>query len=206
MIVGPRYKVCKRLGNGVYEKCQTQKFTLSEARKTAGRRMGGKRPRMMSDYGKQLIEKQRVRFTYGITEKQLTKYVKNAIEGKDVDVTETLIRTLESRLDNVIYRLGMAPTRRAARQMVSHGHVMVNGKKVSIPSFSIETGDKITVREGSKDKGMFTDIADRMADHRAPAWLVFDGKKLEGSISGEPTKDNTDAMFDLTVVLEFYSR
>lgn len=206
MIVGPRYKVCKRLGNGVYEKCQTQKFTLSEARKSAGQKRGGKRPRMMSDYGKQLIEKQRVRFTYGITEKQLTKYVKNAIEDKAVDVTETLIHTLESRLDNIVYRLGMAPTRRASRQMVSHGHIQVNGKKVSIPSFAVSVDDKITVRDGSRDKGMLVSVADRMADYRTPEWLVFDVKKLEGKVKGEPTKDNTDAMFDLTVVLEFYSR
>src|SRR5210317_1648441 len=125
MKVGPQYKVCKRLGNGVFEKCQTQKFTLSEGKKSFKM---GKRPRQMSDYGKQLIEKQRVRYTYGITEKQLVNYVKGSAQ-KEGDATDTLLETLERRLDNVVYRLGLAPTRRAARQMVVHEHIRVNGKK-----------------------------------------------------------------------------
>lgn len=205
MIVGPRYKVCKRLGNGVYEKCQTQKFALSEARGgTRGR--GGRRPRMMSDYGKQLLEKQKVRFTYGVTEKQLVKYVRNASESKGSDVTTKILQTLEQRLDNVVYRIGLAPTRRAARQMVSHGHVTVNGKKVSIPSYNVSVGEKVSVREASKKKELFANVADYASENKVPAWLVFDVKKLEGSVKGEPTKENTDAMFDLTVVMEFYSR
>ena len=129
MKTGPRYKICKRLGNGVFEKCQTQKFTLSESRRS----FQGRRPRQISDYGKQLLEKQRVRFTYGITEQQFVNYVNSATK-KEGDAAATLLSTLERRLDNVVYRLGLAPTRRAARQMVVHGHILVNGKKAAIPS------------------------------------------------------------------------
>lgn len=204
MKVGPRYKVCKRLGNGVYEKCQTQKYTLSELRKKAGQRQG--RPRQVSDYGKQLIEKQRVRFTYGITERQLTRYVNEATK-KTGDSTETLLAKLEQRLDNIIYRLGLAPTRRAARQMVVHGHVLVNGKKAAIPSHSIKKTDQITIKDTSKKKtALFENLTERLAEHKAPNWLTFNIKSMEGTLKSTPNKDNTETMFDLSVVMEYYSR
>lgn len=203
MKVGPRYKVCKRLGNGVYEKCQTQKYTLSESRRKQG--PGQRRPRQLSDYGKQLLEKQRVRYTYGITEKQLTRYV-NEATAKTGDATETLLSTLERRLDNVVYRLGLAPTRRAARQMVVHGHVRVNGKKAGIPSHIVKENDKITVKETSKKLALFENLTDRLAEHKAPNWLTFNAKSMEGMLKGVPNKENTETMFDLGVVMEYYSR
>jgi len=202
MKVGPRYKICKRLGNGVFEKCQTQKFTLSEGKR--GFKMG-RRPRQMSDYGKQLIEKQRVRYTYGITEKQLVNYVKEATQ-KEGDATETLLEILERRLDNIVYRLGLAPTRRAARQMVSHEHILVNGKKAGIPSHTLKQGDVIGVREKSQKTPLFTDFTDRQAEWKSPTWLTFNIKKMEGVIKSMPNKDNTETMFDLGVVMEYYSR
>jgi len=204
MKVGPRYKVCKRLGNGVYEKCQTQKFTLSEARKKT--RMTGRRPRQLSDYGKQLIEKQRVRVTYGITEKQLVKYVKGASQKKGSEVTAELLSTLERRLDNIVYRVGLAPTRRAARQMVVHGHILVDGKKAAIPSHVIKEGEKISVRDKSKDSSLFEAFKDRQADMSVPTWMTFNSKKMEATLKAEPTKDNTETMFNLGVVMEYYSR
>lgn len=204
MIVGPKYKICKRLGNGVFEKCQTQKYTLSEARRDSQR--GRKRPRMLSDYGKQLIEKQRVRFTYGITERQLTRYVREAMEKKGVDVQDTILQTLEKRLDNIVFRLGLAPTRRAARQMVSHGHITVNNKKASIPSHIVSIEDTIGIRERSEKTLLFNSLKDRLTEYKIPGWLTFNEKKMEGKVKSDPTKDNTEAMFDLTVVMEFYSR
>ena len=201
MKTGPRYKICKRLGNGVFEKCQTQKFTLSESRRS----FQGRRPRQISDYGKQLLEKQRVRFTYGITEQQFVNYVNSATK-KEGDAAATLLSTLERRLDNVVYRLGLAPTRRAARQMVVHGHILVNGKKAAIPSHVVKVGDTVSVRDKSRESSLFTDLADRQAEWKAPSWLTFNVKKMEGAVKSEPTKDNTETMFDLRIVMEYYSR
>lgn len=164
-----------------------------------------KRPRQVSDYGKQLLEKQRVRFTYGITEKQLVNYVNDATK-KTGDATESLLGTLERRLDNVVYRLGLAPTRRAARQMVVHGHILVNGKKAAIPSHIVKQDDKITVKEKTKQSNLFIDLSDRQAEWRAPNWLSFNLKKMEGAVKNIPTKDNTETTFDLGVVMEYYSR
>src|SRR5690606_34672301 len=113
----------------------SQKFALKEARGT-GERRGGKRPGAMSDYKRQLIEKQKMRYTYGVSERQLSRYVAESVE-KSADPIAALILRLESRLDNVVYRLGLAKTRRLARQMVSHGHILVNGRKLTVPSAAI---------------------------------------------------------------------
>lgn len=204
MITGPRYKICKRLGNGVFEKCQTQKYTLSESRRKSGQ--GGRRPRALSDYGKQLLEKQRVRFTYGITEKQLATYVQKAMKKKGTEATETLLSMLERRIDNVVFRLGLAPTRRAARQMVVHNHILVNGKKAAVPSHIIEVSDVVSVRERSKKSSLFEGMKERLAEWSVPTWLIFNNKKMEGSVKSEPSKQNTETMFDLRVVMEYYSR
>lgn len=202
MKVGPRYKICKRLGNGVFEKCQTQKYMLRETQ----RKMTGKRPRMLSDYGKQLIEKQRVRFTYGITEKQLSRYVKEAVATKGTESAEMLFETLESRLDNVVFRMGLAPTRRAARQMVTHGHIKVNGKKVTIPSYITKEKDVVSVASRSKGSKLFEGLTDRLTETARPIWVTMDVKKMEGSLKNVPSRQNTETMLDLGVVLEFYSR
>lgn len=201
MIVGPKYKICKRLGGSVFEKCQTQKFTLSEARKKQRR---GRRPKALSDFGRQLIEKQKVRYTYGISEKQLSRYVESASQKKS-DSMLSLYQDLETRLDNMIYRLGLVPTRRFARQVVSHGHIMVNGVRVTIPSYQVRIGDTIAVRERSQGKGMFVTIAEDMADRTLPKWVVFDTKTFEGTLKSNPEL-STDTELDLPSVFEFYSR
>src|SRR3989344_3371850 len=132
MLSKPKFKICRRLGSGVYDKCQTTKFSTS----SKGGMASGKRPKAPSEYGAQLIEKQKIRFSYGISERQLSNYVKKASLMKGAGA-EKLYEELESRLDNVIYRMGLASTRRAARQMVSHGHFIVNDKKVTIPSYEV---------------------------------------------------------------------
>lgn len=200
MLTQPKYKICKRLGSGVYEKCQTQKFALSEARA----KKTFKRRRNISDYGRQLLEKQKIRFAYGITEKQLRKYVAAAIATKEP--ANTLFELLETRLDNTVYRLGLAPTRRAARQMVSHGHITVNGKKMTVASHTVTKGDTIAVRENSKAKTLFTANAETIEAHTTPAWLTQDAKKLTGSVKALPEISTLDSSFDLSAVFEFYSR
>ncbi len=200
MLAKPKYKICKRLGNGVFEKCQTEKFALSEARA----KKTFKRRRNVSDYGRQLLEKQKVRFAYGISEKQLRKYVTAALSTKDPAVS--LFQGLETRLDNTIYRSGFAPTRRAARQMVSHGHIVVSEKKMTVPSHAVTAGTIVTVREGSKNKLVFTNNSEVIEKHSAPKWLTVDGKKLSATVKALPEFAVGESSFDLPVVFEFYSR
>lgn len=204
MKIGPKYKIGKRLGASVFEKCQTQKFVLSETRSKNARKGKG-RPRAMSDFGKQLIEKQKVRYMYGVTEKQLVRYVEESMHSK-ADPTARLFQGLERRLDNSVYRLGLAHTRRFARQIVSHGHILVNGRRVTIPSFQVSVSDVITVREGSRGKGLFAGLEERMKSYTQPAWFSFDEKKFEGTMTSLPALNASDASLDLKMVFEFYSR
>ena len=201
MKIGPKYKIAKRLGAAIFEKTQTEKFALSQAR--AGRKF--KRGGQASDYKKQLIEKQKMRFTYGITEKQLRRYVDEAISKSNQPIT-ILMERLESRLDNTIYRLGLAKTRRFARQVVSHCHIHVNGKRLSIPSHKVKVGDVITIREGSKQSGLFVSIAETHESASVPAWLSIDIKKLTATVTGLPVYNPAETLFDPEQVMEFYSR
>lgn len=201
MIIGPKFKIAKRLGAPIFEKTQTQKFALSQAR--GGRRL--KRAGQASDYKRQLIEKQKMRFTYGITEKQLRRYIDEAIEKSSQPIPHVMER-LESRLDNTVYRLGLAKTRRFARQVVSHGHIVVNGKRMTIPSYKVKVGDIITVREGSKQTGIFIPLAETHEATSVPAWLSIDIKKLTATVTGLPVYNPAETLFDPEQVMEFYSR
>ncbi|MFT7557531.1 MAG: small subunit ribosomal protein S4 [Planctomycetota bacterium] len=198
-----KYKICKRLGAGVYEKCQTQKFAMRSQQKYAPK---GKRPKRMSDYGLQLIEKQKVRFLYGLSEKQFRNYVDKSqispIKGSTPAVT--LFQTIEKRLDNTLYRLGIAPTRRMARQMASHGHFLINDKRTTVPSYALKDGDVISVREGSKQSGLFTELGDRMKSRKQSPWLLWDPKKMTGTVSGAPA--DPDAFLNFQSVIEYYTR
>lgn len=200
MISKPQFKICRRLGPGVYDKCQTPKF---HAKVEMGL-PGAKRPKALSEYGTQLVEKQKIRFSYGITERQLSNYVKKATLVKGAGTAEKFYEELETRLDNAIYRMGLAPSRRATRQMVSHGHFVVNGTKVTIPSYQLKIGDVITIREGSKGSKLFENMSDRLKDYKSPAWISFDLNKMEGKILAKPK--NVETFLDLNAVLEFYSR
>ncbi len=200
MITKPKFKICRRLGPGVYDKCQTSKFTPSS--KFAG--PGARRPKAPSEYGAQLIEKQKIRFSYGITERQLSNYVKKATHIKGAGTAEKFYEGLETRLDNVIYRMGLASSRRASRQMVSHGHFIVNDHKVTIPSYEMKPGDIVKIREGSKGKKIFEGMADKLKDYNPPVWVSFDAAKMEGKVLEKPK--NTETFLDLNAVLEFYSR
>lgn len=199
MITKAKFKICRRLGPGVYDKCQTTKFSASKK----GAKPGA-RPKALSEYGKSLVEKQKVRFSYGLSEKQLSNYVKEAMKAKGYGKTEKLYDNLESRLDNVVYRMGLANSRAFARQMVSHGHFIVNGKKVTVPSYKTKIGDVIGVREGSKSTKLFDGLVERLKDYGAPVWLSFNPEKKEGIVKDKPK--NIETFLDLNTVLEFYSR
>ena len=206
MIIGPRYKICKRLGSSVFDKCQTQKFVLSEARRKQVSRTTRRRRRTPSDFGRQLLEKQKLRFTYGVTERQLSRYVSRVVSMRGVDSAKSLLEELESRLDSVVYNVGLANSRRFARQLVSHGHIAVNGSKVTIPSYQVKAKDKIAVRERSRTKTVFANLPERLKEHTTPAWVSFDPQKMEGEVKSQPGLEPTEVPFDLAAVLEFYSR
>jgi small subunit ribosomal protein S4 len=201
MINKPKYKTARRLGANMFDKTQTQKFATKEA----GRKVE-KRPRPKSDFGLQMIEKQKAKITYGVSERMFAKYVKSILEKAGANSPEKLILILESRLDNVIYRIGFAPTRQASRQMVSHGHIMVNGLKITIPSYKVSLGDKITIRESSMKKGIFTNLAEKLKDHNYPSWLALDITKNECKVQGTPKLSALETNFDSAAVLNFYSR
>jgi len=204
MKIGPRYKIAKRLGAQVFDKTQTQKFQLSLARTEMkrGKRRGGAK----SDYAKQFLEKQKVRMTYGITERQFRNYIRAAVSHGGENQAAALFALLERRLDNVVYRLGLTSSRRGARQMVSHGHIVIGGRKVTIPSYQMSQGDIFAIRPGSKSSALFTDLVGRLKDMKNPSWLSFDPEKGEGKVNGAPRMDAAVQPFDLPQVLEFYTR
>mgnify|MGYP001602321620 CR=1 FL=1 len=202
MLIGPKYKICKRLGASVFEKCQTQKFQLAEARapRKVSRRGRG------SDFGAQLLEKQKARFTYGLSESQFSRYVHEAMEKKGKDSASTLLGRLEARLDNVVYRAGFVKTRRAARQMVGHGHIMVNGRRVNVPSFKVEKGMTVSVRPESRDSALFVNRTEVMADTKAPAWMTFEDQGFAIKAVADPILGEGEAPFSAPVIIQFYSR
>jgi small subunit ribosomal protein S4 len=200
----PTYKVCRRLGAGVYDKCQTQKFMLSEAKKNKKREKG----RGLSDFAKQLLEKQRVRFAYGIPERQLARYVEDAnrVAALGSDPKVRMTEQLELRLDNIVYRLGMTRSRRAARQLVAHGHVEVNGKRTTIPSRELGMKDVVTLRERTRALPIMERIKETVGSAAVPTWLSFDQNTFEGVVRSLPTPETVEIPGSVDAILGYYSR
>lgn len=157
----------------------------------------------MSEYGLQLREKQRAKFIYGVQEKQFRNTFDKASKKKGI-TGENLLIMLEERLDNVVYRLGLATTRREARQLVVHSHYTVNGKKVNIPSYQVKPGDVIKVREKSVSSPKFKEIKEMQVG--VPGWLSVDRDKLEGRILADPTRDQIDTPIEERLIVELYSK
>jgi len=197
-----KYKICRRLGVGMYEKCQTQKFL---ARQTTGKKQSQNRNRK-SDYGIQFLEKQKVRFTYGVREKQFSNYIKLAMShgNKGTSPARLLSELLERRLDSVVYRLGLASTRSLARQIVSHGHITINNKRTTVPSYRVEKGDVIAIREGSKNRVLFADIAAKLKNFKTVDWLKWSNDVSSAQVVDLPKE--TDPFLNCQAVIEFYSR
>ncbi len=201
----PTYKVCRRLGAGVFDKCQTQKFVLSEAHHA---KFAKRAKRNVSNFAKQLLEKQRVRFSYGLSERQLRRYVEeaNRVSVLGVDPTVRMIEELEMRLDNVIYRSGLVRTRRAARQLVSHGHVVVNGVRSTIPSMKVKEGDTFTLRARTQARPIMELVKNQIADATSPVWITMDSAKYTGKVTARPKPENTEMPGSVSAILEYYSR
>lgn len=206
MIAKKTYKIGRRLGAGVFDKCQTQKFMVSEARH-AKYVKGGKR-KTQSDFAKQLLEKQRVRFAYGISETQLRRYVEEShrVSALGADPAVRMVEQLEMRLDNTVYRLGLVRSRRAARQLVSHGHVMVNNVRSTVPSHLLKEGDVVAVRERTKALPVMERLKANSEEATCPVWLAFDTASYQGKVVARPSFDTTEMVGSVSAILEYYSR
>ena len=203
MINGPKYKIARRLGPQIFDKTSTAKFAMRAERKAANKK-GGYRPK--GEYAVAMLEKQKVRYTYGVLERQFKKYVKESSAKKGVNTVQALYERLEMRLDNVMYRLGIAPTRLAGRQMVAHGQIMVNNKRTNVPSQTVTVGDVVSIRPASLKKPLFKDLDEKMKKAAAPAWLAYDNEKKSANVTGTPKYNPSEVMFNLGQVIEFYSR
>jgi len=164
-----------------------------------------RRRKGISEYGQQLIEKQKVRYVYGVSERQFKNYFKEIV-GQKGNKEELLVNKLESRLDNVVFRLGWARSRALARQIVGHGHILVNQRKVDIPSYSVKKGDVIQIKEKDKKLALFEDLKLTLKKYEAPSWLSLDKQKLTGKIIGQPKIADIGKVGEIGMIIEYYSR
>ena len=191
----------------IAKKCRSLDISpavMGYGNKKSTRNPGGTRRKKVSEYGAQLKEKQKVKFVYGILEKQFHKYYLKASNMKGI-TGDNMLQLLELRLDNVVYRLGLAKTRRMARQVVVHGHIRVNGQKVDIPSYSVKVGDVITLRQRSTEMEMFKALREGTSIV-TPKWLTFDAPNLPGPVNALPAREDIDLQLQENMIVEFYSR
>ena len=203
--LSPKCKRCRREGEKLFlkgERCSSVKCAMIKKAYAPGqhgqtRRMG------LSEYGIQLREKQKIKRTYGLLEKQFRKYydLASRMQGNTGNLLSSL---LERRLDNVVYRFGFASSRNQARQLVNHGYFLVNGKKIDIASCLIKEGDILSVKKGKED--YFKNIKNILKDHQTPSWLALDYQKLQGKVVALPAMNEIDVNADIHLVIEFYSK
>jgi small subunit ribosomal protein S4 len=203
---GPVCRLCRRDGVKLFlkgERCYTSKCAIEKRKYAPGQH--GQRQRKLADYGVQLREKQKIKRIYRILERQFRNYFKEAVRQKGV-TGAILLQLLETRLDNVVYRLGFALSRRQGRQLVNHGHFRVNGRRVNIPSYQLRPGDVVEVDPGSKEAGAIVDAVRSTAGRRTPEWLSVDTAALSGRVLALPTREQIDTQVNEALVVEFYSR
>ena len=206
MLIGPKYKICRRLGSGLFSKCQTTRYAVSEGKKKPNFGQARKHRSVRTEYGNQLMEKQKLRLSYGVNERQLVNYVLKSKRKRGVLPTNEVFRMLEMRLDNVVYRAGLVPTRRFAIQTITHGHILVNGVKVSSPSYELNPGDVVTLRTASKQKGPFRDRSEFLKDYIPPDWISFNKELIVATINNNPIKQEQSPDINLSSIVQFYSR
>ncbi len=208
-ITGSKCKLCRRAGEKLFlkgDRCATPKCAL--VRKAYGPGMHGPKGegRGLSEFGSQLKEKQKLKRSYGLSERQFVKHLKEAQSKKGV-VGDNLMTRLEMRLDNVVYRLGLATSRSQARQMVSHKMCLVNGRGLNVPSAEIKVGDEIQVKESKAQNAYFKQLqAVLKKGHNTPKWFSLDPETLTGKVLSSPSREDMGSGFDLASVIEFYSR
>lgn len=207
---GPKEKIERRLGERLLlkgERSLSPKSAIVKKPYPPGIHGKKRTIRKLSEYGQQLKSKQKIRNTYRLLENQFKNYIKSSLISKG-NRSEAILSTLESRLDNVIYRSGLAQSRDQARQIVNHGHILVNDKKVSIPSYRTRIGDIMSVREGSKKSPYFSSLLPQwFKKHEAPGWIELDKDKITAKIKGHPGLEESGLNpSDLQAIIEYYSR
>src|SRR5918996_6524514 len=211
--LGPVCRICRREGEKLYlkgERCFTPKCAIDRRSFPPGQHgrtgsRGGNRSGRESDYLRQLRAKQRARRVYGVLERQFRRYYEVALQRRGLTGLN-LLQILESRLDNVIYRLGFATNRAQARSLVTHGHFMVNGRRTDVPSMLLKEGDTVAVREGSRGLEFFKGLGDLVEGRTAPSWLNRDTKQLAGSVQRLPERAEMDGFLNEQLIVEYYSR
>ncbi|MFA5009514.1 MAG: 30S ribosomal protein S4 [Candidatus Paceibacterota bacterium] len=210
MLKHAKCKICRRLGEKLFlkgEKCYSAKCAMIKRPFAPGQK-AKKRKSALTEYGKEVREKQKMKKLYGVTESQFKRYVKEVSEnrGKTENVADELIKKIESRLDNIIFRLGWAKSRAHASQLVSHGHFLINGRQVDIPSYAVHVNDVIGIKSGSMSKESLKDINERMKKISLPAWLSFDKEKIQGKVIKKPILGDIQLPAEIAVIFEHYSR
>lgn len=206
--LNPKCKQCRREGIKLYlkgEKCNSGKCPIVKRNYAPGIH-GVKGKKRLTGYGIQLREKQKAKRIFGLLEKQFKNYFEKAIRQKG-DTGDLFFQLLKMRLDNIIFELGLAKSRKQARQLVNHGNFLVNGKKVNIPSMALKPNDKITIKKEKLDKSkIFKDITGKLEKHETPNWLYIDKKTLEAKVLEYSKYNSKSAPFNVKLIIEFYSR
>jgi len=205
--IGPVCRLCRREGMKLFlkgERCYTEKCAIEKRNLPPGQH-GKLRKAKMVGYGVQLREKQKVKRIYGVLENQFRRYFEMADRTRGI-TGETLLQLLERRFDNVIYRLGLATSRAQARQQIRHGHFLINGKKVDIPSYSIKAGDTITVRGTSAQNASIVHAMEEVKGRGIPEWLQFDAGQLTGRVQSLPTREQINLPVQEQLIVELYSK
>ena len=203
---GPKWRIARRLGVNIYvgeEKTQKGKSVLDRRPYAPGQH--GRSRRKISYYGRQLMEKQKVKYYYGVREGQFRRFYEMA-ERMRGQTGENLLKLLESRLDNVVYRLGFGKSHRHARQLVVHGHILVNGKKVDRPSYLVKPGDVIEVKEKSRDIPQIKEGIELAQRRGIPSWLELDAENFKGVVKAEPTREEIEIPIEEHLIVELYSK
>ena len=203
----PKCRQCRREGEKLFlkaENCFTEKCAIEKRNYPPGQH-GQRRASRLSDYGVQLREKQKLRRMYGVLEKQFRSYYAEADRKKGI-TGENLLQMLESRLDNVAYKMGLGGSRTEARQIVKHNSILVNGKRVNIPSYQVQPGDSISVADKSKDQLRIKSALDAADERGLPEWLEVDVKKLTGIFKNRPERDDLPSTINESLVVELYSK
>jgi len=205
--IGPVCRLCRREGMKLFlkgERCYTDKCAI-EKRNFAPGQHGKTRKSKLAGYGVQLREKQKVKRIYGVLEEQFRRYFEQAERMRGI-TGETLLQLLERRIDNVAYRLGLATSRPQARQLVRHGHLTVNGRKVNIPSFSLKPGDVVAVRESSRKSAAILHGLEEVKGRGVPEWLQFDAAAMSAKVSSVPTREQINLPVQEQLIVELYSK
>ena len=209
-MLNAKCKICRRLGIKLFlkgDKCLSPKCPMIKRAYPPGQK---KKRRFIppSEYGKALREKQKLKNWYNLKERQFKKYVKKILErrGRVEDASNLLIKTLENRLDNIVFRLGFATSRSQAQQLVSYGHFLVNGKSINTPSYLVKKGDTILIKEQKVKKAIFQNLKNLLKKHKTPSWLELDIDKLGGEVIGEPNPEEISPPVEISAIFEYYSR